>query len=76
MPLTQQRHYTVGYHDLQHQHYEICEYAMDAYEAIEHSKEDVPHLQAHPHFIDYCNLNPKEIDNVTHLMSAGIPMGR
>ena len=28
MPLTQQRHYTVGYHDLQQHHYEICEYAM------------------------------------------------
>ena len=54
MPLTQQRHYTVGYHDLQQKHYEICEYAMSAYEAIEHSKEDVPELQVHPHFIDYC----------------------
>ena len=75
MPLTQQKHYTVGYHDLQQHHYEICEYAMDAYEAIEHSKEDVPYLQGHPHFIDYCNLNPKEIDNISRLMAAGIPMG-
>ena len=73
MPLTQQRHYTVGYHDLQKNHYEICEYAMDAYEAIEHSKEDVPYLQAHPHFIDYCNND--EVDNISRLMSAGIPMG-
>ena len=54
MPLTQQKHYTVGYHDLQKNHYEICEYAMDAYEAIQHSKEDVPTLKDHPHFIDYC----------------------
>ena len=76
MPLTQQRHYTVGYHDTQLHHYEICEYARDAYEAIEHSKEDVPYLQAHPHFVDYCNHNPKDIDNITRLMSAGIPMGR
>ena len=53
MPLTQQRHYTVGYHDGQQHHYEICEYAMDAYEAIQHSKEDVPALRDHPHFIDY-----------------------
>ena len=30
-------HYTVGYHDLQNNHYEICEYAVSAYEAIEHS---------------------------------------
>ncbi len=52
MPLTQQRHYTVGYHDLQKNHLEICEYAMSAYDAIEHSKEDVPFLKGHPHFID------------------------
>ena len=54
MPLTQQKHYTVGYHDLQKQHYEICEYALDAYEAIQDAKEDVPTLQEHPLFIDYC----------------------
>ncbi len=55
MPLTQQKHYTVGYHDLQHKHHEICEYALDAYEAIQQSKEDVPELEGHPHFIDFCN---------------------
>ena len=53
MPLTQQRHYTVGYHDNQLKHYEICEYAMSAYDAIQNSKEDVPALKEHPHFIDY-----------------------
>ena len=41
-------HYTVGYHDLQNNHYEICEYAVSAYEAIQHSKEDVPYLHEHP----------------------------
>ena len=46
---------------------------MDAYEAIEHSKEDVPFLQGHPHFIDYCNND--EVDNISRLMAAGIPMG-
>tara|TARA_B100001996_G_scaffold184390_1_gene140987 strand:- start:317 stop:547 length:231 start_codon:yes stop_codon:yes gene_type:complete len=76
MPLTQQRHYTIGYHDTQQHHYEICEYAMDAYEAIEHSKEDVSYLKEHPHFVDYCNLNPTEIDNISRMMAAGIPMGR
>ena len=75
MPLTQQKHYTVGYHDNQLQHHEICEYAMSAYDAIEHSKEDVSYLGEHPHFIDYCKDNPKEIDNISRLMSAGIPMG-
>ena len=74
MPLTQQRHYTVGYHDLQQQHYEICEYAMSAYEAIEHSKEDVSYLKEHPHFIDYCT-NESALDNIYDMMAAGIPMG-
>ena len=49
MPLS---HYTVGYHDGEQHHHEICEYATDSYEAIEHSKEDVPFLREHPHFID------------------------
>ena len=51
MPLT---HYTVGYHDTELHHYEICEYATDAYEAIKNSKEDVSYLREHPFFIDYC----------------------
>ena len=50
MPLT---HYTVGYHDTDFHKHEICEYAVDAYNAIQHSKEDVPYLREHPHFIDY-----------------------
>ena len=74
MPLTQQKHYTVGYHDTELHHFEICEYAADSYQAIQYSKEDVPYLQEHPHFIDYCKNN-SEIDNISRLMSAGIPMG-
>ena len=66
-------HYTVGYHDSQLQHYEICEYAMSAYDAIEHSKEDVSYLREHPHFIDYC-IN-EEVQNISNFMAAGIPMG-
>ena len=73
MPLTQQKHYTVGYHDNQLQHYEICEYAVDSYNAIANSKEDVPYLKEHPHFIDYC-IN-EEINNISNFMAAGIPMG-
>ena len=75
MPLTLQKHYTVGYHDSELHHYEICEYAMSAYDAIENSKKDVPELQVHPSFVEYCNLNPKEIDNISRFMAAGIPMG-
>ena len=73
MPLTKQRHYTVGYHDSQLHHHEICEYAMDAYEAIQHSKEDVPALKEHPHFIDYCGS--EEVNNISRFMAAGIQMG-
>ena len=75
MPLTKQKHYTVGYHDTELHHYEICEYAVDSYEAIQHSKEDVPYLKEHPHFIDYCTKELPEIDRITHLMASGIPMG-
>ena len=47
---------------------------MSAYDAIEHSKEDVSLLRDHPHFIDYCNN--AEVDNISRMMEAGIPMGR
>ena len=47
-------HYTVSYHDAEMHQKEICEYADNAYEAIEHSKEDVSYLTEHPHFIDKC----------------------
>ena len=75
MPLTQQKHYIVGYHDTEHQHYEICEYAVDSYHAIKNSKEDVPYLKEHPHFVDYFTKELPEIDRITHLMASGIPMG-
>ena len=73
MPLTQQKHYTVGYHDGQNKHYEICEYAEDSYQAIQNSKEDVPSLKEHPSFVDYCVS--EEVDNISRLMASGIPMG-
>ena len=74
MPLTQQKHYIVGYHDTQHQHHEICEYAVDSYNAIQNSKEDVPYLREHPSFIDYCVT--EEVQKISDFMSSGIPMGR
>tara|TARA_B100000700_G_C14821188_1_gene750023 strand:+ start:563 stop:706 length:144 start_codon:yes stop_codon:yes gene_type:complete len=46
---------------------------MSAYDAIEHSKEDVSYLKEHPHFVDYCKN--EEVDNISRLMAAGIPMG-
>ncbi len=45
-------HYTIGYHDSLQIRHEICEYAMNAYEAIQQSKRDVPILGEHPSFID------------------------
>ena len=45
-------HYTVGYHDQQRHHFEICEYADSSFDAMQHAKEDVPFLKAHPHYID------------------------
>ena len=73
MPLT--KHYTVGYHDTQLHHYEICEYAPDSYNAIQNSKEDVPYLKEHPHFIDYCLKVLSDTDKHYELMASGIPMG-
>ena len=74
MPLTQQRHYTVGYHDIQRHTHQICEYANDSYEAIEHAKEDVSYLKEHPHFVDYCT-NESALENIYDMMASGIPMG-
>ena len=42
---------------------------------MQQAKEDVPSLRDHPSFIGYCLVNPKEIDNLSRLMAAGIPMG-
>ena len=41
-------HYTLGWYDQQQNHYEIGEYANDAWEAVKHAIEDVPYLQEHP----------------------------
>ena len=76
MPLTHQKHYTVGYFDNQHIHHEICEYADNAYDAIQQLKEDVSLLREHPHFIDYCKPDRKtEVENIYDFLAAGIPMG-
>ena len=46
---------------------------MSAYDAIEHSKEDVSYLKEHPHSIDYCCS--EEVNNISNFMASGIPMG-
>ena len=46
---------------------------MSAYEAIEHSKEDVSYLKEHPLCIDYCTN--EEVENISRFLEAGIPMG-
>ena len=47
------QHYTVGWHDNQNHHHEICEYADDAYHAINQAKEDLPGFN-NPHMAEYC----------------------
>ena len=45
-------HYTLGWHDQQNNHYEIGEYAEDAFEAVKHARQDVPYLHEHPFCLD------------------------
>tara|TARA_Y100001970_G_C14167257_1_gene822033 strand:- start:1271 stop:1432 length:162 start_codon:yes stop_codon:yes gene_type:complete len=45
-------HYTLGWHDTNNKHYEIGEYADDAFEAARFAREDVPYLQEHPFCLD------------------------
>ena len=47
-------HYTVGYHDISNNHYEICEYADDAYNAIKQAREDLPGTNGSPLSGEYC----------------------
>ena len=49
MPQTK---YTVGYHDTEQHHLEICEYAEDAFAARSQAVQDVPYLHSHPNSID------------------------
>ena len=70
MPQTK-AHYTVGYHDAQQHHLEICEYATDSYEAIKDAQEDVPFLREHPSYVDYCTNK----SGLEYLMGV-VPMGR
>ena len=46
-------HYTVGYHDNQHDMHEICEYADDAFTAIKQAREDLEGFN-NPHAAEYC----------------------
>ena len=47
-------HYTLGWHDQQNKHYEIGEYAEDAWEAVKHAREDLPDMKASPLSCEYC----------------------
>ena len=53
-------HYVIGYHDQLNNHYEICEYAESAYEAIKQAKEDLPGMKASPLSCEYCILEDDE----------------
>jgi len=45
-------HYTVGYHDSNHEHHDICTYAKDSFEAYQSTIETVDYLKEHPHSIE------------------------
>jgi len=42
-------HYTLAWHDSQHNEHHICEYAEDTWHAAQYAREDVPYLQGHPY---------------------------
>tara|TARA_B100001057_G_scaffold332681_1_gene333107 strand:- start:8171 stop:8344 length:174 start_codon:yes stop_codon:yes gene_type:complete len=46
-------HYTVGWHDNQQHHFEICEYAEDSFHALKQAKEDIPSFK-NSHMAEYC----------------------
>ena len=46
------KHYTVGYHETNREHKDICTYADNCFEAKEIALHDVKHLQEHPHSIE------------------------
>lgn len=46
-------HYTVGYHDNYKGLHEICEYAEDAYNAIQQAREDMKDFN-NPNAAEYC----------------------
>lgn len=39
------KHYVVGYHDMMNNVIEICEYADDAFQALQQAKQDIPELK-------------------------------
>ena len=46
-------HYTLGWHNQQNKHFEIGEYADDAFEAVKHAREDLTGFD-NPHAAEYC----------------------
>jgi len=46
------KHYTVGYHEADRSHRDICTYANSSFEAEEFATEDVIYLHEHPNSIE------------------------
>ena len=46
------KHYTVGYHEADRSHKDICTYAETSYEALEYARSDVQYLHDHPNSIE------------------------
>ena len=59
------KHFSIAYIDEKNDSFEICEYAENADEAINHAMEDIPLLKAHKEYIYRCT-NESALDWLQH----------
>ena len=59
------KHFSIAYIDEKNDSFEICEYAENANEAINHAMEDIPLLKFHKEYIYRCT-NESALDWLYH----------
>ena len=59
------KHFSIAYIDEKNDSFEICEYAENADEAINHAMEDIPLLKVHKEYIYRCT-NESALDWLHH----------
>ena len=59
------KHFSIAYIDEKNDSFEICEYAENANEAINHAMEDIPLLKVHKEYIYRCT-NESALDWMYH----------
>ena len=59
------KHFSIAYIDEKNDSFEICEYAENADEAINHAMEDIPLLKVHKEYIYRCT-NESALDWMYH----------